>query len=447
MISAKRMAMKKVLLASFASLLLIGCSSDNGDLVGVQNREVWFPTDPYGMIYVPMGTFNMGMSDQDVPYTYAAPSKTVSLPAFYMDQTEITNNEYRQFVYWVRDSIARWKLGEAGVEGYELIEEDQYGNFLDEPRINWESKLRWDEQNEDFQLVIDEIFYPVEDRFFGRKQIDTRLLMYTYQWIDRKAAAARSNRYDYDQQQYKGIEGRSDFIREETLNIYPDTLAWIHDFAYSFNEPMHDSYFSHPAYDDYPVVGVNWNQANAFCAWRTHLKNRALTRNGKHVENEFRLPTEAEWEYAARGGHDLNPYPWGGPYIRNSRGCFLGNYKPMRGNYIEDGGYQTVKADAYWPNDYGLYCMAGNVSEWTVTAYDALSHYFSHDLGPDFKYNADEDDPVGWKRKVIRGGSWKDIGQYLQVSARDYEYQDTAKSFIGFRTVQTFLGRSKKDFE
>lgn len=439
--------MRKLLILSLAALMFVGCSSDNGDLVGVQDRKPWYPSDPFGMVLVPMGTFNMGMADADVPFTYAAPSKTVSLPAFYMDDTEITNNEYRQFVYWVRDSIARYKLAEGGVEGFEFIEEDALGNFLDNPRINWESKLRWDDQNEDFRLVIEEMYLPAEDRFFGRKQIDSRKLMYTYQWIDRKAAARRANRYNYEEQSYNGIEGRSDFIREETLNIYPDTLAWIHDFAYSFNEPWHDSYFTHPSYDDYPVVGINWNQANAFCAWRTDRKNWALMKNENHVENEFRLPTEAEWEYAARGGSDLNPYPWGGPYIRNSRGCFLGNYKPMRGNYVEDGGYNTVKTNSYWPNDYGLYCMAGNVSEWTVTSYDPLSHYFSHDLGPDFKYNAEDSDPAGWKRKVIRGGSWKDIGYFLQVSSRDYEYQDTAKCYIGFRTVQTFLGRSKRDFE
>ena len=161
---------------------------------------------------------------------------------------------------------------------------------------------------------------------------------------------------------------------------------------------------------------------------------------------DFRLPLESEWEYAARGGLQNSPFPWGGPYIRNSRGCFLGNYKPMRGNYMDDGGTYTVKVTSYWPNDYGLYCMAGNVAEWTSNAFDESAYSFIHDVSSDYTYEAKESDPPAMKRKVIRGGSWKDVGYYLQTSSRTYEYQDTSKCYIGFRCVMSFLGRAKEDY-
>jgi gliding motility-associated lipoprotein GldK len=187
--------------------------------------------------------------------------------------------------------------------------------------------------------------------------------------------------------------------------------------------------------------------ANAFAYFRTLLWNEYQQTRGDGVNSEdFRLPTEHEWEYAARGGRDNAPYPWGGPYIRNSKGCLLANFKPGRGNYPEDGGLYTVKADAYYPNDYGLYNMSGNVAEWTSSAYYDNAYSFQHDLNPDIRYDAKDDDPESWKRKVIRGGSWKDISYFLQTGTRAWEYQDTTKSYVGFRCALTFLGRSLNDF-
>jgi sulfatase modifying factor 1 len=133
-------------------------------------------------------------------------------------------------------------------------------------------------------------------------------------------------------------------------------------------------------------------------------------------------------------------YPWGGMYTRNNEGCFLANFKPLRGNYSDDGGVTTLPVGSYEPNEFGLSDMAGNVAEWTSSAYDESAYTFTHDLNPDYKYNALPDDPPVLKRKVIRGGSWKDIGYYLQTGVRSYEYQDTAKSYIGFRCVRTYLG-------
>jgi gliding motility-associated lipoprotein GldK len=424
----KKGMMKLSVLFPIGMMILAGCgTSNNGELTGVLHREKWFQPDPYGMVYIPSGSFTMGPSDQDVPYAITAQGKTVTIPAFYMDNTEITNNEYRQFVYWVQDSLAHRLIG-----GDHILEEGDYNE-----RINWRSKIKWDDEQN--QEVLAELYLPESERFYKRKEIDSRKLNFEYYWIDLKEAAQRDNRE-------QGKVDRSVFIKKDVINVYPDTLAWIHDYTYSYHEPLTKMYFWHPAYDDYPVVGVNWKQARAFCIWRTQLMNTYLADNGSSYVQDFRLPTEAEWEYAARGGLELSPFPWGGPYIRNSRGCFLGNFKPMRGSYQDDGGVYTVKATSYWPNDYGLYCMAGNVSEWTSNAFDESAYSFTHDISTDYEYEAQESDPPAMKRKVIRGGSWKDVQYYLQTGTRSYEYQDTSKCYIGFRCVQSFLGRDKSDY-
>ena len=459
--------------------LLISCSGSNhGELVGVQNRPDFYPSDPYGMVYIPQGSFNAGNADVDIPATLTAPTKTVSVSSFYMDETEITNNEYRQFVHWVRDSILRYRLAEGLVEEYEYISYADLQNptYFEEyvgieypdsmqSHLDWSRQLTWDTKrfpSIEYTEDLETMYLAPEERYLGGRMLDSRQLNYLYFWIDKQKAAKKSNRANmdftdvdadgmtYNYKDYikdgQSISDRSSFFESETINVYPDTLVWLADFTYSFNEQMHDSYFWHPAYDNYPVVGINWKQAMAFCNWRTRYRNEYLKENNDFQESEFRLPTESEWEYAARGGFELTTYPWGGPYTTNSAGCFLANFKPSRGNLTSDGGFHPVKATSYEPNGYGLYCMAGNVAEWTSTAWDEASYYYVGDFNPDFKYNADDNDPETMKRKVIRGGSWKDIAAYLQVSSREYEYQDTNKSYIGFRTVQSFLGRDAGDF-
>lgn len=470
--------MKRIFVYLFMLLAFAACkNSGKGELIGVQNRTSFYQSAPYGMAFVPLGSFTMGASDQDVPYAQVHEPKTVSVQSFYIDETEITNNEYRQFVYWVRDSIARTLIAEKNPE---LAKEYRRMYRNDDPEtitddelktrpLNWETKLDWevtdavdpDNPDPNAQLLLEEMFFPEHERFYSQKQIDSRKLIYEYYWIDLMAASKKS--YEYDNRGYsvagtdlpsergsfanrpQGYQDRSVFIRREAINIYPDTLAWIHDFTYSYNDPMAKNYFWHPTYDNYPVVGVNWKQAKAFSYWRTELMNAHLSSKGEVAVNEFRLPTEVEWEWAARGGWDMNPYPWGGPYLTNDQGCFLANFKPQRGNYVADGGIQTVIVAHYPANDWGLYDMSGNVAEWTLSAYDESSYNFSWDMNPNYEYNAREEEPPQMKKKVIRGGSWKDIGYFLQVSARQYEYQDTAKSYIGFRCMQTYLGRMAGD--
>ena len=123
----------------------------------------------------------------------------------------------------------------------------------------------------------------------------------------------------------------------------------------------------------------------------------------------------------------------GGPYTKNDRGCFRANFKPLRGDYAADQALYTVEAKSYEPNDYGLYNMAGNVAEWVDSSYEPSSYDFSNNMNP----NVNDTDNL---RKVVRGGSWKDIAYFLQVSSRDYEYRDSARSYIGFRTVQDYMG-------
>jgi gliding motility-associated lipoprotein GldK len=435
-----------LLLLSIFTFTRCGNQSANGELVGVQNRGDWSEAQPYGMVYIRRGSFNIGPSDQDASST-GVPTKTVSQDAFWMDDTEITNNEYRQFVNWVKDSIARKMLGDQYPEY--LITEDRDGNPIDPPVINWREKIDYDDP--DIQMAMQDMYIPENERFFGKKEIDTRKLAFGYHWIDLHQAARRANSYNFETQRYEGnvynangdlapIENRSSFILQDQVYIYPDTLCWIRDFTYSYNEPWATRYFWHPGFDDYPVVGVTWEQAQAFCAWRSKLQADYLSSKGEPDLQAYRLPTEVEWEYAARGGKEFSMYPWGGYYTRDDEGVFLANFKPLRGNYVEDGGISTMKVGSYDPNEFGLYDMSGNVAEWTETAYDEAGYNYYNDLNPTFTYNARPDDPPVMKRKVIRGGSWKDIAQFVQVSTRTYEYQDTTKSYIGFRCVRSTFG-------
>jgi len=424
--------MKNLFLKSSIVLVVILASCGGGgdmgivgELVGASPRPGWSHLFPYGMVYIAPGVLHIGQNDQDVNHTFIQRNKAISIQGFYMDDTEITNNEYRQFVYWVRDSIAHKLIGDD-----HLLIDDITGAET----INWFMPIEYG--NPEVQDILEEMYFAEGDRFWGRKEFDKSKFVYHYEWVDWKAAANRAK---------NASMSRSEFVRKGDIGVYPDTLCWVRDFTYSYNEPMTRKYFWHPAFDMYPVVGVNWLQCTAFGIWRTNLFNAYRRRMGEAAGEDFRLPTESEWEYASRGGRKNSPYPWGGPYIRNTKGCILANFKPGRGNYPEDGGMYTVRADSYWPNDYGLYNMGGNVAEWTSTAFYESGYSFVHDLNPDLRRDADENDPEALKRKVTRGGSWKDIGYFLQNGTRTYEFQDTGKSFVGFRNVMTFMGRSLGD--
>ena len=438
-----------------ALLLFFSCKSNNtkGELIGAPGQK-WFSEKPFGMELIPSGSFVMGKSEEDMASALNAPTKTFTVKSFYMDNTEITNAEYREYVNWVKDSIVRVKLAiladdlgltpeDEGIGLFAFKESDttnmtpyekyKFYNAPTDPEnpyagytLNRAEDIIWntkDYPDEYYAEVMDQLYLSEEETYNGQRSFRVKELKYTYNWLDTEAAiAARS-------------DNRKNYIRKEVAMVYPDTTVWIKDFAYAYNEPMHNDYFWHDAYSDYPVVGVTWKQAQAFCNWRTKLKNDDQRARGAQTVNPFRLPTEAEWEYAARGGIKGGTYPWGGPYLLGDNGCFMANFKPQRGDYASDTALYTVEAKSYAANDYNLYNMAGNVSEWTASSFDPGSYEYVSTMNP---FAGDKNNP----KKVIRGGSWKDVAYFLQVSTRDFEYQDTARSYVGFRTVQDFMGES-----
>jgi gliding motility-associated lipoprotein GldK len=450
--------MKKAAIFALLITFLYSCgSNDRGELVGVKSKKQWFSEKPYGMSLIPGGSFTMGKQDQDILGTLNSPTKTVTVTPIFMDETEITNNEYKEFVFWVRDSVVRSRLARqaeysslgaestegtgknrtSGIQNYAYKASDtvkasayqkyMYDNYYSLDTIqplNWEEDLIWEKEefpDADYVEVMDSLFISKEESVDGLRTFNTKFLKYSYSWFDRDNAARKGG-------------DRKDFVQTEVLNVYPDTTVWVKDFNYSYNDPMHKDYFYHKSYGDYPVVGVSWGQANAFCNWRTKKKNDYLRgKKGVVQVPDFRLPTEAEWEYAARGGLEFATYPWGSGGTTSDRGCFLANFKPIRGNYSVDGALYTMEAKSFNANDYGLYNMAGNVSEWTNTAYNLSSYYMASTMNPNVEDRKN-------KRKIIRGGSWKDVAYYLEVGSRDYEYADTARSYIGFRTVQNYVG-------
>jgi len=408
----KKTSLKVTALALLALAAGCGQPGSNGQLIGDQTRMNYKAPYPIGMVYVPSGTFKMGASDEDIRGRNDATIHTVQLVGFYMDATEISNQEYRQFTNYVRDSIANTILGNFK----DLPDGSQR---LDMKHINW--------KDPELQDQLASMYVPAELSGWGVKQLDASKLRYHY------------TTFDYKQAVMHPMESQLKYRYNFEPQIYPDTTVWIKQFNYSYNEPIALQYFWFQGFNKYPVVGVNWIQCNAFCDWRTNLWKSERDKTKQYFEGKFRLPTEAEWEWAARGGRNEAPYPWGGPYIINKKGCYLANFKPQRGNYSADGGLYTVPVDKYAANDYGLKNMSGNVSEWTASAFNGGNYNQQSDLNPLVSYDVqpgDKDRPYLY-RKVVRGGSWRDVSYYLQVSTRDYEYQDTSKAYIGFRCVYT----------
>jgi sulfatase modifying factor 1 len=391
-------------------------------------KDTKFRSDP-NMVQIPGGSFYMGPSDEQVDMAMVNRKKLVSITGFWMDRSEVTNQQYRKFVKYVSDSLKYLAVYAGGVNQTE-----------DTVKVDWNRALRINTNSKAVIEKLNELLLSPDNRIQGKVEIDPTKLIYRYSYVDLKAAAKSS----------KGLEQPlSNFLVSQTEAVYPDSLVWMRDFSYSYNEPFTRLYFSHPSYNQYPVVGVTWKQAIAFCHWRTNNSNFYLDKGNKKdekIDGIYRLPTEAEWEYAARGNSKTNNmYPWGSPYTRTKEGRLLANFKPGRGDYFgsdaKNDNIYTSKVQSYPENAYKLFDMAGNVAEWTSSVYYEGGYNFMGDFSPDLQYNAKEEDPISMKRKVVRGGSWKDIAYNIQVSTRNYEYQDTAKSYIGFRCVLSMAPR------
>lgn len=474
------MNMKKSLLIASILILTLQTScmgpkggSSGGELTGV-SATAWNEPTPYGMVLIKRGSLKIGPEKPDSLWGMTVPTKEVSVDAFWMDETEITNSKYKQFVFWVRDSIIRERLADPAYGGNELfkIEEDRDGNPI-KPYLNWNRPIPWRKATEDELLAIESVnmHHPVE----GIKMLDAKQMNYYYEYFDHVQAALRRNRLNPEERNlntdipvnyeevitiskdtaYLDDEGRivrqtitrplaslHDFQHSYIVNIYPDTTCWVNDFQNAYNEPYMKLYFSHPSYNEYPVVGVNWEQANAFCAWRTSFLMAGMRGPSRQIQR-YRLPSEVEWEFAARGPEG-NIYPWSEAELKSDKGCFYANFKPDEGDYTKDGNLISTRVGAYSPNSNGLFDMAGNVSEWTSTVYTEAGVLSMSDMNPDLTYNAAKEDPYMMKKKTIRGGSWKDVAAFIRSDSRSFEYQNVGRSYVGFRCVRTQVGYNKK---
>ena len=468
--------MKKLIgLCAVAVMLLSSCfgskmmTSSGGEVTGTGGKAFTEPT-PYGMVLVKRGHLKMGIENQDSLWGKKTPLRDISVDGFWMDETEVTNSKYRQFVNYVRDSILRERLSEID-ETYKTVKTDKEGNEI-ATVLNWKKSLPR-RPSEDEQEIINGLY--VTNPVTGEKMLDYRQLNYRYEVYDYTAAALRRNRLNPQERNlntditidpeeqviiskdtaYVDDEGRIvretinrplsgpwDFLNTYIVNIFPDTTCWVNDFPNADNEMYMRYYFSNPAYNDYPVVGVTWEQANAYCAWRTEYLLKGLGPAARYVQR-YRLPTEAEWEYAARG-KDQNEFPWDNEAVASGKGCFYANFKPDNGNYTKDGNLITSRVGIYSANSNGLYDMAGNVAEWTSTIYTEAGVEAMNDINPQLKYNAAQEDPYRLKRKSVRGGSWKDPESYIRSAWRSAEYQNQPRSYIGFRCVRSLANSTSE---
>ncbi|MBF9223912.1 SUMF1/EgtB/PvdO family nonheme iron enzyme [Hymenobacter ruricola] len=313
---------------------------------------------------------------------------------------------------------------------------------------------------------------------------------------------------------------RADSAEEFYRSALPDTTVWARDL--SFNDPYVTYYLRYPGFRYFPVVGVSWLQADDYCTWRTAKVNERLAaggeskpgggkglfgkkkdkpagegaaagaegtagaagalatgKNSTSIENgntlpNYRLPTEAEWEYAAQAlvgtqevgnenQEEKRIYPWDGKSTRNAygkkQGQFLANFKRGRGDYagiagsLNDGAMITEYIYSYPPNDYGLYNMAGNVNEWVQDVYRPLSFQDVEDLNP-FRRNGVGDPESKYDKKgyqsliddhvrVYKGGSWRDVAYWLSPGTRRFMAEDSATATIGFRCAMINAGSNK----
>ncbi len=399
----------KIYTAVIASLTLASCSVSDYTYRAVKQRQSPKIYPPAGMVYIPAGSVMMGHSNIDEQDSSSM--KKVSLSAFFMDKAEVSNAQYRQFINWVRDSVAVTNY----LKDKSFFQHAYSKNNSSEKRINWAAiggnQTFWKSTNSKIREKL-------KPMYASTNKLDNTLLNYEYELLV-------SDPNDKT--------GRKKTIKKEVINVWPDETVWEKDFPNSQNEVMVTNYFTNPLFDDYPVVGVSWKQARAFASWRSKISNKYTNKfiNPDIITLPMDLPTEAQWAYVAAATNDTPSRK-----TKNSNNKSLSvNYKQGEGTYSEDGYTYTSPVLAYSPNSHGLYNLAGNVSEWTLNTYTENATAFIHDLNPVLVYDAKDNDPQIKKRKVVKGGSWKDPAYLINPTTRSSEFQDVAKSYIGFRCV------------
>lgn len=364
-------------------------------------------TLPLSVVEIPTGTFVMGDEADTSSVLKKELSKPVLISGFYLSQTEITNAQYKEFVYWVRDSIAARTLG------------GEYVTIIaGDTAVNWKlaSKINYS----DPQIInqLGDLLMDPSKTINNKRAIDPLKLIYLLQGFNYQEAAKKENK----------DKAPSEFIYKYSVPVYPDTLSWMRDFGYSNNEQMAVGYFSSPKFQNYPVVGVSWNQANAFCDWMTKQKINAYQAKNKMAEGgKCRLPTEAEWSYAASldiEGNEKN---------KSSKNSKSRDDAP--GNGDVQGKIFPVYVNDSKKGQAGLYNMADNVSEWMITSYYEGGENFQNRFNPDIQFGTPQSESKFQRRKVIRGGSWKDSPSLVTTTNRSYEDMDATHSYIGFRVV------------
>ncbi len=193
---------------------------DDGQLHGVAPNAKQNMNPPRNMVYIQPGTFHMGPSDEDISYQYTTRNRQVSIPGFWMDRTEITNDEYRQFVNWVRDSLSFKILFGQG------INKDDDTMAVDWAKVK---TIKWDRKTVE---QLNELNLAPDNRLYGKPEIDPDKLIYRVEYFDLAEAAKREN----------AGQPRKNFIVKRNQKVYPDTLVWMRDFSYSYNEPMTKRY-------------------------------------------------------------------------------------------------------------------------------------------------------------------------------------------------------------
>ncbi|WP_374164622.1 SUMF1/EgtB/PvdO family nonheme iron enzyme [Arcticibacter sp. MXS-1] len=390
------------ILSAATALIMSSFSSPQARLSPPPGKSL--PAPP-GMVYIPSGTINYKTGSDS-----AAGSKNISISSFFIDQAEVSNKQYRQFVNWVADSVAITNyLNDPSY--FKEIKQGSGATAISRKIIDWD-KVKKKSPFDDHSPAVQDKLAPMFVMRGDRKMLNPNVLKYAFTYL--RSGGNTAGQYVTD-----------------TVSVMPAESIWSKDFPNAQMAMMDQNYFYHSAFDNYPVVGVTWKQARAYTDWRGKEFVASLKKNSylKDFIFTFSLPTEAQWQYAAQGNGKG----------KASTEKMAANFKQDEGLYSKDGATFTLPVKSYSRNEFGIYNMAGNVSEWTLDAYSPSAIEFVNDLNPVLLYDATPNDGEVRRRKVVRGGSWKDPGILLNSDTRNYENQDMPHSYIGFRCVMSAI--------